>query len=454
MKISKRLPLLIVFALFGHSLNSQASDQLISSYLFFPETSDRAVRWADPVARGVGTFEMTHQIYEFASSKYLLTRGEPYGVGALLRLALVGVRPPGIDKSIGTVTFNSDQFYPVSIVKSRQESFACRPIAIPIFPTNTVDWLFDNWLPRNLLVGNGGYEPESCVQSFIDARAQSDWRIIYNRPATEKLMNGLSVESMKINIFRRPWLGGSGLSGLWRTLTFGRSLGYMFAKQEMEPDFGLTRIDPSVPIETFMCCEESWPISPLEKLDTFKAFPPVLPEGALVEYRNTEDFPKSPGGQFFYTKDASEQALVDSGGAGKFKRTGRSFNIGGYVPVCRYYGSQSPGPNSHFFSAEPGECDGLKKAQISPKPVATQQWNSEGTAFYAVLPMTDTKTLKPVCIPSTIPVYRAYNNAFTASGAKNVWDSNHRYSTNQADIDEVVRANAWKDEGLAFCVPG
>jgi Repeat of unknown function (DUF5648) len=245
--------------------------------------------------------------------------------------------------------------------------------------------------------------------------------------------------------------GGAGLSGVWRSYIFGRSLGLVAMKREMSDTFGIPGLENNLYLGIGFCCTEDQLLSPLENP---KAFPPVLPEGALVEYRNTEDFPKSPGGQFFYTKDANEQALVDSGSAGKFKRTGRSFNIGGYVPVCRYYGSQSPGPNSHFFSAEPGECDGLKKAQISPKPATTQQWNSEGTAFYAVLPMTDTKTLKPVCIPSTIPVYRAYNNAFTASGAKNLWDSNHRYSTNQADIDEVVRANGWKDEGLAFCVPG
>ena len=59
---------------------------------------------------------------------------------------------------------------------------------------------------------------------------------------------------------------------------------------------------------------------------------------------------------------------------------------------------------------------------------------------------------KPSCPSATIPVYRAYNNAYPASGGKNPWDSNHRYSTSRADIDAVVGIG-WHDEGIVFCVP-
>jgi hypothetical protein len=33
--------------------------------------------------------------------------------------------------------------------------------------------------------------------------------------------------------------------------------------------------------------------------------------GTLVEYINTDDFPASPGGHFFYSADPAEQAAVD-----------------------------------------------------------------------------------------------------------------------------------------------
>ncbi len=291
-----------------------------------------------------------------------------------------------------------------------------------------------------------------CVPRLVSGKSiESEWMAEYAAPQVVTLRIGVKIEVMRIKVWRKalaldaPLVG----NGLVMDYVFGRSLGFLYSNPKEVPD------DLGYPGEYYGSFgsgpSDSTIQSPLLVAD---AFPLVLPEGAIVEYRNTEDFPKSPGGQFFYTKDAGEQAFVDGGGAGKFKRTGRSFNIGGYVPVCRFYGSQSPGPNSHFFSAEPGECDSLKKQQVKPKPATAQQWNGEGTAFYAVLPMTDTKTLKPTCIPSTIPVYRAYNNAFTATGVKNVWDSNHRYSTSQTDIDEVVQPYGWKDEGLVYCVPG
>src|SRR5205085_472369 len=98
----------------------------------------------------------------------------------------------------------------------------------------------------------------------------------------------------------------------------------------------------------------------------------------VVEYVNTADFPRSPGGQYFYTADAAEQAAVDSGAAGKFSRTGRKFMVGGGSLVCRFYGSIAPGPNSHFFTVDATECGALKGAQVTPKPTSTQQWNYEG----------------------------------------------------------------------------
>jgi carboxyl-terminal processing protease len=172
----------------------------------------------------------------------------------------------------------------------------------------------------------------------------------------------------------------------------------------------------------------------------------------VVEYVNTLDFPRSPGGQFFYSADPGEQAFVDSGGAGKFKRTGSAFLAGGSTPLCRFYGSVAPGPNSHFYTVDTGECNALKAAQITPKPAAIQQWNYEGNGFNGTAPGL-TASGKPTCPTGTTPVYRAYNGAFR-NGVKNAWDSNHRYATNKGEIDFMVNSQSWSDEGLSFCAAG
>jgi hypothetical protein len=171
----------------------------------------------------------------------------------------------------------------------------------------------------------------------------------------------------------------------------------------------------------------------------------------VIEFRNTAEFPGSPGGQFFYTADVNEAAFVDSGGAGRYVRTGKSFNAGGFARSCRFYGSQRPGPNSHFYTVSESGCEGLRGLAKSPIPSDTQQWNFEGYSFATGVPRANADGTTS-CSTGTVPVYRAYNRAFPESGPRNVWDSNHRFSINKADIDEVV-ALGWKDEGVAMCAP-
>ena len=168
----------------------------------------------------------------------------------------------------------------------------------------------------------------------------------------------------------------------------------------------------------------------------------------VVEYLDTDDFLDSPGGHFFYSSDPAEQAAVDAGAAGKFRRTGRTFKTGGSSPVCRFYGSIAPGPNSHFFTVSPEECNALKSQQRTPTPTSVQQWNYERIEYNTTPPQIVNGVLG--CPPGTVPLYRAYNNAFTATGVKNAWDSNHRFTPNQADIATMV-GQGWRNEGLQFC---
>ncbi|MEQ1742487.1 MAG: hypothetical protein ABL869_08330 [Candidatus Nitrotoga sp.] len=155
----------------------------------------------------------------------------------------------------------------------------------------------------------------------------------------------------------------------------------------------------------------------------------------VVEFYNTNL------DHYFITADASEAAAIDGGSAGPgWIRTGNSFKSGGSTPVCRFYGSQVPGPNSHFYTVAGTECDGLKQLQAIT-PATQKRWNFESLDFVSTPPTNGT------CPTGTVPVYRAYNNGF----ARGV-DSNHRISADQAAITQVI-ARGWINEGVVMCAP-
>jgi hypothetical protein len=143
---------------------------------------------------------------------------------------------------------------------------------------------------------------------------------------------------------------------------------------------------------------------------------------------------------FFITSDPAEQAAVDSGAAGPFQRTGNSFAAGGPNAVCRFYGSQSPGPNSHFYTADAGECADLKRIQ-GVTPASQKRWNFESNDFAT------TSAVNGACAAGLLPVYRAYNNGFTRGV-----DSNHRITSNFVAYQQTVAAG-WKAEGVVMCAP-
>ena len=155
----------------------------------------------------------------------------------------------------------------------------------------------------------------------------------------------------------------------------------------------------------------------------------------VVEFYNTDL------DNYFITADANEAAGIDGGSAGPgWIRTGGSFKSGGSTPVCRFYGSQVPGPNSHFYTLTSPECDGLKQLQAIT-PATQKRWNFESLDFISSPPTDGT------CPAGTTPVYRAYNNGF----ARGI-DSNHRLSSAAVAIQDVV-SRGWIDEGVVMCAP-
>ncbi|MBK7469663.1 MAG: beta-propeller fold lactonase family protein [Betaproteobacteria bacterium] len=146
-------------------------------------------------------------------------------------------------------------------------------------------------------------------------------------------------------------------------------------------------------------------------------------------------------GNFFITANSEEALSVDIGNSGPgWVRTGERFPVGGSTQVCRFYGSISPGPNSHFYTIDANECQQLKDLQATT-PAAQKRWNFESLDFAS------TPAANGGCAVGLLPVYRAYNNGF----ARGI-DSNHRITASLAAIGEVV-SMGWIDEGIVMCAP-
>ncbi|CAG9932113.1 YncE family protein [Candidatus Nitrotoga arctica] len=161
----------------------------------------------------------------------------------------------------------------------------------------------------------------------------------------------------------------------------------------------------------------------------------VIDSSIVVEFYNTQL------DNYFLTANTSEAIAIDGGSAGPcWIRTGNTFKSGGSTAVCRFYGSQSPGPNSHFYTLLGAECDNLKQLQANI-PATEKRWNLENLDFLSTLPIDGT------CASGLLPVYRAYNNGFTRG-----IDSNHRISTSPAAIQEVIN-RGWINEGVVMCAP-
>jgi Repeat of unknown function (DUF5648) len=277
--------------------------------------------------------------------------------------------------------------------------------------------------------------PEGCGPDFFVGPPPVIWRlqddITFGEPVRRKALDGSEFDASPMTIVRdkAPWV----------TYFWGYRLGLAESR-------GL--VDAVTPAMT------NWPRDQLPtSANDFAllSLPPPIAEGTVTEYLNKTNFPNAPGGNYFYASKDEERVLLDAQPA--WVRTGKTFKHGGYVQVCRFYGSVSPGPNTHFYTASDKDCALLKSLQIKPTPTDRQQFNYEGVAFFANMPIPPKAAgQNPTCPSGSMPLYRAYNAAVGSSGKRN-YDSNHRYSISRADIAEVV-AKGWIDEGIQMCVPG
>ena len=100
--------------------------------------------------------------------------------------------------------------------------------------------------------------------------------------------------------------------------------------------------------------------------------------------------------------------------------------------MCRFYGMPPKGPDSHFFTADPAECE--KVMQTLPA------WTFEAHAFATTAPVGG------VCPGGTVAVHRLFNNPTTVGAI------NHRFTTQTQTIAAMV-ASGWIHEGVVMCAP-
>jgi len=147
---------------------------------------------------------------------------------------------------------------------------------------------------------------------------------------------------------------------------------------------------------------------------------------------------------YFITASVAEKQDLDNGVHPGWMRTGQSFKAsatgssasGSMNPACRYYGSALRGLDSHFYSADAGEC-----AQLGLVRGADWQLESDNV-FQINLPNKATG----LCPAETVPVYRLWNQRI---------DSNHRYTTSTAIRAEMLGAGFIAEgyglDGVAMC---
>jgi predicted dienelactone hydrolase len=165
-------------------------------------------------------------------------------------------------------------------------------------------------------------------------------------------------------------------------------------------------------------------------LDRAQPLPPGPGERIAIEYYN------GSLDHYFMTADSSEIAILDAGTIPGWQRTGFAFNV--YAPdssvgtpACRFFGKPGIGPNSHFFTILPNECQDVMNNPL---------WLFEGLVFRAEAP-----DGIGACSADRVPVIRMYNNG---KGGQ----ANHRYLTSHSEIGAML-GEGWIVEGPVFCTP-
>jgi predicted dienelactone hydrolase len=170
-------------------------------------------------------------------------------------------------------------------------------------------------------------------------------------------------------------------------------------------------------------------------IDVHKPFAEAAGETTVLEFYNTELK------HYLVVSEKNEIAAILAGRAGAgWGLTGQAFKaypgmpsdtMSPVFPVCRFYGVPAGGPNSHFYTADPTECEFVKKAG---------GWHYEGIGFYIQRAFAPDRN----CPDGLLAVNRAYNNGYPKI------ESNHRFTTSESTMAQM-RREGWADEGTVMC---
>jgi uncharacterized protein (DUF1800 family) len=166
-------------------------------------------------------------------------------------------------------------------------------------------------------------------------------------------------------------------------------------------------------------------------LAAIHAAPAIAATGTAVEYYN------AALKHYFMTAFPEEAAMLDQGNLVQgWKRTGGEFTV--YTdpapdrrPVCRFYGAIGLGPKSHFYTADPAECEWVKTLPA---------WKYEAIAFHIPIPVAGS------CGPGSTPVYRSFFSDQIA-------DVNHRFTADLTAAARMPERAGWVSEGIVMCAP-
>jgi hypothetical protein len=240
-------------------------------------------------------------------------------------------------------------------------------------------------------------------------------------------------------------------------------LGFSAAMGEPGPDFGVRHLqlvplgpldgsNPVVALDTTESRVDYILLGPTARRSISAGSLTLTPQPPPVVIAQVDEF-YHPGLRHYYiTADDAEKHALDTGVYPGWQRTGESFKAfaagsraGGSInPVCQFYSppiiavdeQYGVGADSHFFSADAGECMTVFR---------TLWWFwgfPQDNVFQIDLP--DKKT--GACPVGTVPVYRLVNQRV---------DSNHRYTTSTAIRVQMLAAGylaeGYGPDGVVMC---
>ena len=214
--------------------------------------------------------------------------------------------------------------------------------------------------------------------------------------------------------------GASGVIGIWNV---GGKLVNVTAQTLIEAQAAPIAIGTVVEVGGWLQADGMIDAPQIEARPHVGAMPGIGPQAV--------EFFDSQNGHFFLTASTAEIAALDNGAfGGAWKRTGQTFNVGGPMVACRFYGMPPRGPDSHFFTVDPAECAAVM-TQFSA-------WTFEGHAFSV------TPAVAGQCPAGLLPVRRFFNNPSTAAAI------NHRFTVTP-EASAQTAAMGWIDEGVVMC---